>query len=94
MRRGNTIFRACYLHCHGEKTIGAPHNNVVRGDVSASLANVELKKQTFEGDIQLRIPPYEKTLTEKELNDLIAYSWPAEKKGKFYFKIFLSHQIS
>ncbi len=78
--RGNLVFQARCQVCHGENGGGAQPTNVKLAEVAVSLSDQELKEFIASGQMNLKMPPYGKTLKDDELNDLIASMRTWEKK--------------
>lgn len=71
--RGRMLFRARCQSCHGENGGGALATNVKLAEVAGSLNDAELKEFIASGQMNLKMPPFGKTLSEEELNDVIAF---------------------
>lgn len=75
--RGDLLFQARCQSCHGVNGGGAQPTNVKLAEVSASLSDADLKEFIASGQMSLKMPPFGKTLTDDELNDIVAFirSW-------------------
>ncbi len=71
--RGELIFQSRCRTCHGDKGLGALPTNVHLADVLPSLDDTDLTEFIQNGQLNLRMPAFGKTLNESELTDLIAY---------------------
>lgn len=78
--RGNLVFQSRCQVCHGENGGGAQPTTVKLAEVAVSLSDQELKEFIASGEMNLKMPPYGKTLKDDELNDLIAFMRTWEKK--------------
>lgn len=75
--RGKLLFEARCQACHGHEGAGAQPTSVALTEVSSSLSDAELKEFISTGNVGLKMPSFGKTLSENELNDIIAFirSW-------------------
>jgi mono/diheme cytochrome c family protein len=71
--RGKLLFQARCQSCHGVEGKGAPPTNVSLADVAASIDDNDLREFVSAGQLNLRMPAFEKTLTKEELDELIRY---------------------
>lgn len=70
---GREIFRGRCQPCHGEKGVGALPTGVALADVVMSIDDADLREFITEGQLNLHMPAFGKTLSDGELTDLIAY---------------------
>ncbi len=78
--RGDLLFQTRCQTCHGKNGSGAEATNVKLAEVAASLSDADLKEFIATGQMSLKMPPFGKTLTEKDLNDVVAFIRTWEKK--------------
>ena len=78
--RGKRLFVARCQICHGQNGGGAQPTNVKLAEVSASLSDQDLTDFIKAGNLDLKMPPFGKTLTQEELIDLVAFIRTWEKK--------------
>jgi mono/diheme cytochrome c family protein len=77
---GKLLFRSRCRVCHGENGGGAQPTNVKLAEVAASLGDNDLKEFIRSGQMNLKMPPFGKTLNGDELTDLVAFIRTWEKK--------------
>jgi mono/diheme cytochrome c family protein len=75
--RGTLQFRGRCQACHGEAGKGAVPTNVTLAEVASSLNDNELRDFIASGQMNLKMPPFGKTLSREELDDIVSYirSW-------------------
>lgn len=78
--QGKLLFKARCQSCHGENGGGAQPTNVKLAEVAASLNDNELKEFIGTGQMNLKMPPYNKTLSGDELANLVAFIRTWENK--------------
>ena len=71
--RGEGIFEAYCLVCHGEKGAGAPPTKAVLKDVAKSMDDATVTKFINEGISGTSMPGFGKTLSKEQIADVIAY---------------------
>ena len=79
-QHGKLLFNSRCSVCHGANGSGAQPTNVKLAEVSASLNDNDLREFISTGQMNLKMPPFGKTLTNDELTDLIAFIRTWEKK--------------
>jgi len=74
---GAAIFESRCQPCHGAKGGGALPTNVHLADVAMSIDDADLAEFIREGQLNLHMPAFKKTLSDRDLSDLIAFvrSW-------------------
>jgi mono/diheme cytochrome c family protein len=78
--RGDALFKTYCQSCHGEAGAGAPPTKLVLADLAQTIDNAALKKFIRDGQINLRMPSFGKTLSEDQLDDVVAYIRTLKKK--------------
>lgn len=78
--QGQLLFRSRCQVCHGENGNGAQPTAVKLAEVSASLNDNELREFIKSGQMNLKMPPFGKTLNDEELTNLVAFIRTWEKK--------------
>ena len=75
--KGRLVFAGRCQPCHGGKGRGAIPTNVRLREVASSLSDAELKEFIGSGQMNVKMPPFGKTLTPDEMTALVAYirSW-------------------
>jgi mono/diheme cytochrome c family protein len=75
--RGKIIFLSHCVSCHGTNGAGAAPTNTILAELAPSMDDITLKEFIRDGQIELRMPGFKKTLTTDELNDLVRFirSW-------------------
>lgn len=75
--RGKALFKAYCQPCHGENGTGGPATKVKLSEVAHSIDEKTLKEFISDGQINLWMPPFAKTLTTDQLDDVVAFigSW-------------------
>lgn len=71
--RGALLFRARCRECHGNEGAGAVPTNVKLAEVAPSFEGNDLREFIASGQMNLKMPFFGKTLTQEELNDIVAY---------------------
>lgn len=71
--RGGAIFKTYCQGCHGVAGAGAPPTKLILADLAQTIDDATLKKFIQEGQINLRMPAFNKTLSDEQVNDVIAY---------------------
>ncbi len=82
VERGGMIFHARCRACHGDEGRGALPTNVHLADVLPSLNDADLTEFIQNGELNLGMPAFGKTLTDSDLTDLIAYLRTIEAPGQ------------
>jgi mono/diheme cytochrome c family protein len=77
--RGALLFRARCQVCHGDGGAGALPTNVKLVEVASSVEDRDLHDFIASGQLNLKMPAFGKTLTQEELDDIIAYIRTWEK---------------
>ena len=77
--RGGHLFLARCQICHGKNGMGAPPTNVTLAEVAPGFTDADLKDFIRNGQLNLHMPAFGKTLKEEELDDVIAHirGWKA-----------------
>lgn len=78
--RGRLLFAARCQACHGDEGKGAPSTAVTLAEVSPAFTDAELADFIREGQLNLMMPSFAKTLSDGELTDLVAYVRTWEKQ--------------
>lgn len=75
--RGALIFESRCQLCHGDKGRGAPPTNVKLAEVAPSISDSDLQDFLRDGQLNLHMPAFGKTLKDEDFTDIIAYvrSW-------------------
>jgi mono/diheme cytochrome c family protein len=75
--RGKALFTAYCRPCHGERGNGAPATKTKLAELAPSLDDNDLKEFIAEGQLNLWMPPFKKTFSPEELDDVVAFirSW-------------------
>lgn len=71
--RGNALFKTYCQSCHGEAGSGAPPTKLVLAELAQTIDDATLKKFIHDGQINLLMPSFRKTLSEEQLTDVVAY---------------------
>jgi mono/diheme cytochrome c family protein len=71
--RGRLIFVGRCQSCHGVNGAGAQPTAVSLAEVASSIDDTDLRQFIKEGSLNLKMPAFDKTLREDEMNDLIAF---------------------
>lgn len=71
--RGKAVFESRCMACHGAGGKGASPTNVTLAEVAPSLTDAELREFIALGQLSLKMPAFGKTLSNDELDDVIAY---------------------
>ena len=71
--RGKDIYGSACLRCHGAEGKGTGFTNVKLAEVAGNLNEQELLTFIRGGNLGLRMPPFEKTFSEDQLKDVIAF---------------------
>ena len=80
VERGAILFKARCQACHGRNSRGAPPTNVSLAEVSASLSDAELMEFISTGEMSLNMPGFAKTLSDKEVSDVVVFIRSIETK--------------
>ena len=73
LERGKALFDTyCYL-CHGKEGKGAPPTKLVLADLAQTIDDPTLKQFIVQGQINLRMPSFRKTLTSEQIDDVVAF---------------------
>ncbi len=80
--RGSKVFGARCEACHGKDGKGAQPTNVKLAEVSASLSDADLKEFIAGGQMNLKMPTFRKTLSNEELDDVVAFIRTWEQKAQ------------
>ncbi|MCI0707893.1 MAG: c-type cytochrome [Ignavibacteriae bacterium] len=77
IERGKAIFSMRCRACHGENGTGAPATNAKMSELAPTIDDKTLKEFISAGQVSLRMPGFGKTLSDEEMNDVIAFirSW-------------------
>jgi len=73
VERGKLLFTYRCQVCHGKEGDGAPPTNVKLAEVAASLTDEELIEFVSDGQLNLKMPAFGKTLSKDELKEIVAY---------------------
>jgi mono/diheme cytochrome c family protein len=71
--RGKAIFSGYCILCHGEAGSGAMSTKLVLADLAQTIDDATLKKFILDGQVNLRMPGFRRTLTDDDVNDVVAY---------------------
>jgi mono/diheme cytochrome c family protein len=85
--RGAAVFNSYCVTCHGHEGKGAMPTRVVLAEVAPSLSDDDLMEFISEGNLDLRMPSFGKTLSHDDLKAVATYirSWkPAEGTSATY----------
>jgi mono/diheme cytochrome c family protein len=76
-QRGKMLFEARCQSCHGEKGMGIRVTSVRLAEAVPLYTDEDLRNFVQEGQIDLKMPAFRKTLSRKDLDDIVAYirSW-------------------
>ncbi|MGH2567123.1 MAG: cytochrome c [Bacteroidota bacterium] len=75
--RGKALFRAYCQNCHGENGTGAPATKTTMAELAPTIDDQVLKEFISNGQLNLYMPAFGKTLTADQLEDVVAFirSW-------------------
>jgi mono/diheme cytochrome c family protein len=65
--------------CHGEKGTGAPSTKVTLSEVAPGFTDADLTEFIRDGQLNLHMPAFGKTLNPEEMKDLVAHMRTWEK---------------
>lgn len=71
--RGEALFTTYCETCHGKAGKGASPTKLILADLAQTIDDTTLRKFIADGQINLRMPSFKKTLTEEQLSDMVAY---------------------
>ncbi len=72
VERGKLLYQARCRSCHGVEGTGARPTSVKLADVAGSMSDQELKDFIAAGQLNLKMPPFGKTLRPEEISDIVA----------------------
>jgi mono/diheme cytochrome c family protein len=78
--RGGLLFEARCQGCHGEKGIGTGVTSVQLAAVMPFYTDEDLRNFVREGQIDLKMPGFRKTLSRDQLDDIVAFIRTWEKR--------------
>lgn len=78
--RGGLLFKARCEPCHGEKGMGTRLTSAQLAAVMPFYTDEDLRNFVREGQVDLKMPGFRKTLTRDQLNDIIAFIRTWEKQ--------------
>lgn len=78
--RGKALFKGYCRDCHGQEGMGGPATKVKLAEVAHSIDDKTMKQFIGDGQLNLFMPSFKKTLTPEQLDDVIAYIRTWEKK--------------
>jgi mono/diheme cytochrome c family protein len=79
VERGGMLFTARCQPCHGEKGSGGPSTSVTLAEVAPGFTDADLIDFVKNGQLNLHMPAFGKTLNPEELNDVVAHIRTWEK---------------
>ncbi len=71
--KGKQLYRAYCKDCHGVEGSGAPRTKLVLADLANTVDDPTLKKFLADGQMNLGMPPFNKTFSDKDIDDVVAY---------------------
>jgi mono/diheme cytochrome c family protein len=71
--RGKLVFEARCQSCHGENGMGIRVTSVRLAEAVPSYTDEDLRNFVEEGQVDLKMPAFRKTLSRKDLDDIVAY---------------------
>jgi mono/diheme cytochrome c family protein len=80
--RGKLLFEARCQACHGENGSGAPATKVTLAEVAPGFTDADLAEFVKEGQLNLHMPAFGRSMNEGELADLIAFVRTWEKNAE------------